>query len=214
MDENGKSELEELLTSKQIRFCQEYMIDFNGTQAAIRAGYKMKLFPGSKYFVYLLVDSRNNQIFYIGKGSKTRPYGHIKEAKKLKTTNHFKSTRITDILACGYEVDIYYFETELEEKQAFDIEAFLISYIGTNNLTNISGGIKKESTKEWAKSNLLKMLPFDEWVKTRNDISDLEKNLYNLCKAAYIDIARNGYLVSIEQTHKNGILITKETWRK
>lgn len=27
------------LTEKQERFCQEYIIDFNGTQAAIRAGY-------------------------------------------------------------------------------------------------------------------------------------------------------------------------------
>lgn len=27
------------LTPKQMRFCEEYMIDMNGTQAAIRAGY-------------------------------------------------------------------------------------------------------------------------------------------------------------------------------
>ena len=30
------------LTAKQIRFVDEYMIDFNATQAAIRAGYKAK----------------------------------------------------------------------------------------------------------------------------------------------------------------------------
>lgn len=30
------------LTLKQIRFCEEYLIDFNGTQAAIRAGYSKK----------------------------------------------------------------------------------------------------------------------------------------------------------------------------
>lgn len=28
------------LTKKQIRFCGEYVIDYNGTKAAIRAGYK------------------------------------------------------------------------------------------------------------------------------------------------------------------------------
>ena len=27
------------LTPKQKRFCEEYAVDFNGTQAAIRAGY-------------------------------------------------------------------------------------------------------------------------------------------------------------------------------
>lgn len=30
------------ISKKQDRFCQEYMIDFNGTQAAIRAGYSKK----------------------------------------------------------------------------------------------------------------------------------------------------------------------------
>lgn len=30
------------LTPKQIRFCEEYLIDLNGTQAAIRAGYSKK----------------------------------------------------------------------------------------------------------------------------------------------------------------------------
>jgi phage terminase small subunit len=31
-----------MLTPKQQRFCQEYLIDLNGTQAAIRAGYSKK----------------------------------------------------------------------------------------------------------------------------------------------------------------------------
>ena len=30
------------LTVKQQRFCQEYLVDFNGTQAAIRSGYSQK----------------------------------------------------------------------------------------------------------------------------------------------------------------------------
>jgi phage terminase small subunit len=38
-DNNGK------LTEKQIRFCEEYLIDLNGKQAAIRAGYSKKSAP-------------------------------------------------------------------------------------------------------------------------------------------------------------------------
>jgi len=30
------------LTAKQERFCREYVIDLNGTQAAIRSGYSSK----------------------------------------------------------------------------------------------------------------------------------------------------------------------------
>lgn len=37
--ETRKAFLEESLTPKQVQFCYEYLIDFNATQAAIRAGY-------------------------------------------------------------------------------------------------------------------------------------------------------------------------------
>ena len=37
-----KSTKPKKLTPKQERFCQEYVIDFNATQAAIRAGYSKK----------------------------------------------------------------------------------------------------------------------------------------------------------------------------
>lgn len=36
------SELEERLTDKQAKFCREYILDLNATQAAIRAGYSGK----------------------------------------------------------------------------------------------------------------------------------------------------------------------------
>lgn len=40
LDEMSVQELEKLLTDKQKTFVREYMTDKNGTQAAIRAGYK------------------------------------------------------------------------------------------------------------------------------------------------------------------------------
>lgn len=36
----GKAVIVMALTAKQKRFCEEYLIDLNATQAAIRAGYK------------------------------------------------------------------------------------------------------------------------------------------------------------------------------
>ena len=31
-----------MLNDKQVKFCYEYVVDLNGTQAAIRAGYSAK----------------------------------------------------------------------------------------------------------------------------------------------------------------------------
>jgi len=41
------SEQDDELTPKQKRFCEEYLIDLNATQAAIRAGYSNRLLKNS-----------------------------------------------------------------------------------------------------------------------------------------------------------------------
>ena len=61
------SELEE----KQKMFCKEYLVDFNGTQAAIRAGYSKKTArsiasenltkPNIQAYLKELIDSRNKR---------------------------------------------------------------------------------------------------------------------------------------------------------
>jgi hypothetical protein len=35
----------------------------------------------SRFFVYDLIDPRNDEVFYVGKGTKNRPYEHAKYAK-------------------------------------------------------------------------------------------------------------------------------------
>ena len=42
INRNSKVMAKDKLSPKQERFCREYVIDFNGTQAAIRAGYSKK----------------------------------------------------------------------------------------------------------------------------------------------------------------------------
>lgn len=42
----------EKLTPKQERFCEEYLIDLNATQAAIRAGYSEKLHESRRHKTY------------------------------------------------------------------------------------------------------------------------------------------------------------------
>ena len=48
------------MTDKQERFCEEYMIDLNATQAAIRAGYSPKTAneQGSQLLAKLSIQNR------------------------------------------------------------------------------------------------------------------------------------------------------------
>ncbi len=70
------------LTNKQEMFCREYLIDLNGTQAAIRAGYSVKTPPKGKYYTYALVCGIRGDVFYIGKGKGARVYSHQKNRNK------------------------------------------------------------------------------------------------------------------------------------
>lgn len=53
-----------MLTAKQERFCQEYVIDSNGTQAAIRAGYSEKAAKeeGSRLLTNANIQNRLNEL--------------------------------------------------------------------------------------------------------------------------------------------------------
>ena len=48
----------------------------------------------SKYYVYALIDPRNNQFFYIGKGQGTRDKSHLKETIRTKKRNTNKFLKI------------------------------------------------------------------------------------------------------------------------
>jgi phage terminase small subunit len=52
------------LTSKQDIFCREYLVDFNGTQAAIRAGYSAKTAheQASQILAKLSIQQRLNKL--------------------------------------------------------------------------------------------------------------------------------------------------------
>ena len=52
--------------------------------------------PDYKYYVYRLVDPRNMQTFYVGKGSGDRVFQHAKEAKIGKDQDE-KSEKIAQI---------------------------------------------------------------------------------------------------------------------
>src|SRR5664280_2056543 len=123
------------LTAKQKRFVEEYLIDLNATQAAIRAGYLLRMCGDEKrYYVYLLTDSRNGEIFYVGKGLGQRFAAHEREWRVMEKTNPAKCKRIDDVISGGGMVIAYCLADGLSESAGFRLERALISEIGLSRL--------------------------------------------------------------------------------
>ena len=94
------------------------------------------------YYVYRLIDPRNGQTFYVGKGKGNRVFQHSIGALKLtdeeQETDSEKIKTIQQIHSVGLEVINVIHRHGMDEKTAFEVEAALID--ATPGLTNIQGG--------------------------------------------------------------------------
>lgn len=91
-----------------------------------------------QYYVYQLVDPRNNKPFYIGKGQGKRIDAHEKEAKANVISP--KCNLIREIELEGLKIVkniVKYFAVEMS---AYKYEKRLIKKIGLSNLTNLTEG--------------------------------------------------------------------------
>lgn len=87
------------------------------------------------YYVYILKDPRNENVFYVGKGKGNRIFQHVQCALENETEND-KYNLIREILNSGKEVEHFILRHGLEEKLAFEIESTVIDLLGIENLTN------------------------------------------------------------------------------
>lgn len=92
------------------------------------------------WYVYRLIDPRNGETFYVGKGKGNRVFAHVRTEQGLdgdEVDNKIKRLRL--ISQAGFEVAHVIHRHGMAEKTAFEVEAALIdAYPG---LTNIAGGV-------------------------------------------------------------------------
>jgi len=130
------------------------------------------------FYVYLYVDPRSNEPFYVGKGQGERALAHLRE-----TSESAKVARIKEIQAVGLEprIDILVHGL-LSEEAAFRIEAAVIDAIGPDRLTNAVRG--------WESGKVGRM-PLTELV-----------SLYG---ATPVDVVHSSLLIRINRLYRNGM---------
>lgn len=154
------------------------------------------------YYVYRLIDPRNGQTFYVGKGKNNRVFAHVKcELKKYEGENYLSSDdddtstkieRIKKIKAEGLDVIHIIHRHGLTEEVAIEVEAALIDCF--SGLTNV----KKENNDKGRGVSNVEVLQrkyaniYEEpdnlnymIIKTRKETWGERGSLYNAVRSAW-----------------------------
>lgn len=161
------------LTPQQEKFAQLVAEGNNQSAACALTGVSLYDKPiGGGYYVYLLIDPRDNAIFYVGKGKGSRMAMHGKSAHIAREQGHPKNKRILEIREAGMDVQPRVFAMFDDERDALALERHLIAQ-WRSRLTNISqGSAKRDEVCEFLAhvwKIVLSIKPFDDWIAGARD---------------------------------------------
>ena len=90
-------------------------------------------------YVYRLIDPRNGETFYVGKGKGNRVFSHAK-GNIQEDTKYEKESRIREIQLSGFKVSHVIHRHGMDTNTALEVEAALIdAYPGLTNIMNGQG---------------------------------------------------------------------------
>ncbi|MCI2058007.1 MAG: hypothetical protein LKJ80_02240 [Oscillibacter sp.] len=165
-----------------------------------------------KFYVYRLIDPRNGQTFYVGKGKGNRVFAHVYDALKdyagvnyeqSDDSDSAKIRRIREIRNAGLEVIHVIQRWGMDEATAFQVESAVIDcYPGLSNAIfghnadfGVSNAIQLES--------LLSLKPYNEpdfpymIIKTTQDRIDCE-----YCNGSLYEATRYAWKINVKKAQK------------
>lgn len=158
-----------------------------------------------QFYVYQLIDPRDNKVFYVGKGQDKRMYQHEKEAKK--NNKHPKCIIINEILALGYNITYKIVQEFDDEVAAYKYEKELIDKIGLKNLTNcIPGGTFTRFTQTYNKK-------YRHLVKTLSKLLKLNSNneiTLKVLQSGFAKLYKNKHPVWVQEEFKKYNIILEQ----
>lgn len=91
-----------------------------------------------QFYVYALIDSRDGEVFYVGRGKNNRAWAHTRPS--LLKDGSPKSNKIKNIISDSAEVITVLIYENLSFQDSLNREKELISFFGKENLTNRTAG--------------------------------------------------------------------------
>ena len=129
------------------------------------------------YYVYFLIDPETQQVFYVGKGIGNRVFAHANAAITNALPGE-KLDRIRAITSRGLAVEHIIHRHGLTEKEAFEIEAALIDYLGIDNLTNQVQGFNSDDRGRMSVLDIIAKYAAPEVIITESVILNTINRLY------------------------------------
>ncbi len=113
------------------------------------SGFSAYVSEQLKAYVYLLIDPRNGEVFYVGKGNGNRVFAHAQDALKHTDTTSDKLEQIRAIHSAGLQVEHQLLRFGLTDRTALEVEAAAIQLLGLGELTN-----KVEGHRVWQRGRM------------------------------------------------------------
>ncbi len=151
-----------------------------------------------KYYVYRLVDPRNGNTFYVGKGKGDRIFTHMNNMQTPEPNEilSLKEETIKEILAAGLDVIPIIHRWGLDNETALVVEAALIQAYSLDSLANIQNGYGVDDYGANNAETLEKILNVSEYeedentppyiiIKIREETYLKSKSYYEACRSAW-----------------------------
>ena len=138
--------------------------------------FSKELHPKIGFYVYLLIDPRDNSIFYVGKGKGDRIFDHAKGALKETEQSSLspKLELIKEIQTEGRDVEYRIVRWNLEnEDKAFEIESILIDLL-TNEGLKKNGELRNKIDGKHSSHYGIQTPKKIEAILTRGDLDTSE----------------------------------------
>ena len=93
-----------------------------------------------RFYVYALVDPRNERVFYIGKGKGNRSQMHLYKSVNYHRTNPKLYNKIRKILKTGSKYQVEFLFSSNNEQECLRKEMEWIGFYGLASLCNLTNG--------------------------------------------------------------------------